>query len=367
MRILLVSMDFPPTVGGIAAHVYELARALVARGQEVAVLTRAQRGAARPERVDGIRIFELRLRLAKPFYGWQIERALSRTVAAFQPALIHVHGLGPLKSYRRRPVPLVYTNHTSGYLQRVARASRRQQALLARLFDLPDLFLAPSQELLATPCPIRAAKRYIPNGVDAARYRHDPAARLRLRAELGFADADRVAILTRRLVAKNGVIHLANAAALVEDPRFRLLLIGDGPEAAAIRAVLEQGFAGRYRMLGALTHEAILPYYSAADVAILPSLMEATSISGLEAMACCLPLVGTRVGGIPDLIEEGVTGWLCAPAEPAALAQAISLALAADLSAFGQKARARVEAKFAWPEIARQTLAAYRTVLPAPA
>ncbi len=91
--------------------------------------------------------------------------------------------------------------------------------------------------------------------------------------------------------------------------------------------------------------------------------MEATSISGLEAMATSLPLVGTRVGGIPDLIEDGRNGFLCEPADENDLAESIDRLLGCDLRSFGKASREMVETRFAWPQIARRTVEAYETIL----
>jgi glycosyltransferase involved in cell wall biosynthesis len=91
--------------------------------------------------------------------------------------------------------------------------------------------------------------------------------------------------------------------------------------------------------------------------------MEATSISGLEAMASSLPLVGTRVGGIPDLIEDGKNGFLCEPANDADLAAKIDKLMSMNLKSFGAHSREMVEKHFAWPQIARSTVRAYETVL----
>ena len=80
-------------------------------------------------------------------------------------------------------------------------------------------------------------------------------------------------------------------------------------------------------------------------------------------MASSLPLVGTRVGGIPDLIEEGKNGFLCNPADGEDLAEKINTLLDVDLKAFGAHSREMVENDFAWPQIARRTLKAYETVV----
>jgi len=360
----MVSLDFPPTVGGIAAHVYELSKALCALGQRVAVITRAKGESAVGEaKHDGIDVTRIALRWAAPLYARQINRCIREKCVTFEPDVIHVHGMAPLEGYDVERVPLAYTNHTSGYLERIAKGGARRMALLERSFAKPRLFLAPSRELLETPFPIAARRVFIPNGVDADKYRFDQSSRRKIRHRLDIDDSALVGILTRRLVAKNGVIHLARAVRHIDDERLRLILIGDGPEAARVRECLECHFAGRFHMAGAMRHEEIVPFYSAADFSVLPSLMEATSISGLEAMACSLALVGTRVGGIPELVEDGVNGYLCEPGDERDLAEKITRLLAGDVAGFGARSRALVEERFAWPQIARRTLAAYESIL----
>jgi glycosyltransferase involved in cell wall biosynthesis len=119
--------------------------------------------------------------------------------------------------------------------------------------------------------------------------------------------------------------------------------------------------------LGAVANIDMPEIYRAADFCLLPSLMEATSIAGLEAMATGRALVGTRVGGIPALIDDGVTGLLVPPRDPPAIAAAVN-ALAHNRERcvqMGHAARARVEAQFAWPRIAERTVRAYRETLAA--
>lgn len=236
--------------------------------------------------------------------------------------------------------------------------------MLRKYFSKVDLFLAPSRELLETPFTIKAEKHYIPNGVDSGKFAHNRVAREQLRHDLKIDDAEKVCIITRRLVDKNGVIHLARAARHLKDKNIRFLVIGDGPE----RKAVEQEFKHSYpetqvHFMGAKTHAEIIDFYSAADFSVLPSLMEATSISGLEAMAAGLPLVGSEVGGIPDLIATGTSGYLCKPGDSIDLANKINLLLTNDLQAMGQHARQRAVTKFDWQEISRQTQAAYQTIL----
>lgn len=363
MHILTVSLDYPPTVGGISAHVFELCQALVALGHETTVLTKKQPALSQPEQiVDGVRLVPLPPRRIGPLYGRTINKMIDRAIVAYQPDIVHIHGMRPLEFLTPKPVPIIYTNHTSGFLKRLQKGGYRITRM-KRLFAPLDLFLAPSEELLRLPFDIRAPKKFISNGIVPDRFVPDPATRAHLRDTFALKQTDKLAIVTRRMVEKNGLIYLAEAMAHVTNPDLKLLFIGDGPEQAAVQAALEKHFAGRYFMLGAMQHSEIVPYYSAADLSILPSLMEATSISCLEAMAASLPIICTSVGGLPFLVHDAVNGYLADPASPTALATCLDKLLADDLTPLGAASRRLVEEKFSWHEIAKQNVEAYAQVL----
>ena len=92
----------------------------------------------------------------------------------------------------------------------------------------------------------------------------------------------------------------------------RLLLVGDGPElATAYRLARELGIAPLVHSLGA--QEEVVPLLSIADLFLLPSSQESFGLAALEAMACEVPVVASRVGGLPEVIEHGVSGFLHAP------------------------------------------------------
>ena len=94
----------------------------------------------------------------------------------------------------------------------------------------------------------------------------------------------------------------------------RLLLVGDGPElGTAYRLGRELGIAPLVEALGA--QEDVIPLLSAADVFLLPSAQESFGLAALEAMACEVPVVASNVGGLPEVIEHGVTGFLHDPAD----------------------------------------------------
>lgn len=364
MNILMISTDFPPVPGGISAHVYELSRALVAAGNRVTVVAR-QADVADPTRetLEGVEVYRMRYRPPGFLYGRQILGFVKKLLPDLAPDIIHIHAMRPLEWYHLPSVPLAYTNHTSGYLKRVKKGGFRRIWALKRLFRKPGLFLAPSRELLEIPFEIAAHKVFISNGVDSARYEKDYEKGAALRGQLGIGENEIVCLLTRRLVEKNGVIYLARASAMIDDERLRFVIIGDGPEREVVEAEFRTNVGDRVLFLGSKKHDEIIDYYSAADFSVLPSLMEATSISGLEAMAAGLPLIGTRVGGIPELVKDGENGYLCEPADPSDLAQKITSLLAQDLGPFGRQSREMVVRDFDWQRIADKTLAAYRMLI----
>lgn len=363
MNILMISIDYPPVPGGISAHVYELSKALVATGHKVTVVTRRRSGQPEREFSDGISVLRVTLKYVALVYGLQLRNFVRRHLPELQPDLIHIHGMGPLEWYNIDRIPLAYTNHTSGYLKRIQKGGWRRMTKLKRHFAKMDLFLAPSKELLQIPFSIQAPKRFIANGVDSEKFVTDTSKRTTIREQLQLKEDDTVAIVTRRLVDKNGVVYLAKGSGLTQRKDIHFIIIGDGPERATVEAEFKKQCGNRAIFLGNKSHGEIVDYYSAADFSILPSLMEATSISGLEAMAASLPLVGTRVGGIPELIKDGLNGYLCEPANANDLAEKIDLLMEQSLVALGRGSRKMVEEKFDWKKIAEQTLEAYKEII----
>ncbi len=131
-----------------------------------------------------------------------------------------------------------------------------------------------------------------------------------------------------RLVPLKGVVHLVRAlpSLRAEFPELRLEVAGAGPELGAIQnQVSALGLAGRVRFLG---WQADLGSVLAGwDIFAQPSLQEAAPVALLEAMAAGLPVVASAVGGVPEILEDGRTGWLVPPADPVALAERLGALL----------------------------------------
>ena len=361
MRIGLISVDFHPNVGGIAAHVAELGKALAAQDHEVHVVTiPIDTERDRVAELNGMQIHRPPFPKHKPVYTWLTSWWLRRFLRQHPLDVLHVHGLRPLESTKGLPPPVVFTNHSSGFLRRITRGPLERRRLAARLGHVTHV-LAPSQQLADATRAVgyTGPVTFISNGVDTERFHGGPATH---RERWGAKDDHVVILLARRLVQKNGVAVFAQAVTQLADLPIRIICAGDGPDRQIVeRIVRDGGVDASCVFLGNVPNGEMPDIYRSADISVLPSFMEATSITGLESMACGLPLVGTRVGGIPTLIDDGNTGLLVEPGDPSALAQAIrGLADSATMRhSMGERARQRAIDRFSWNRIAARTLEIY--------
>ena len=161
-----------------------------------------------------------------------------------------------------------------------------------------------------------------------------------------------IVLCPARLVPIKGHGFLLDAAArlVARGLRFELRLAGDGPETTAVALRIEElGLGDRVRLLGTVPHAELLELYrdGRVDCVVLPSLHEGISVALMEAMAHSVPVVATRVGGVPELLDGGA-GLLVPPEDPAALAEALELLLVSPSArvAVGEAGRRRVEEEF---------------------
>jgi N-acetyl-alpha-D-glucosaminyl L-malate synthase BshA len=146
--------------------------------------------------------------------------------------------------------------------------------------------------------------------------------------------------------------------------RVRLVMIGDGPDRSALeRQVHREGLREAVEFVGE-RHD-FVRWLSAADLMLLPSIQESFGLAALEAMACEVPVVASRVGGLPEVIQDGVTGFLCEPDDLAGMAGR-GLAVVKDValrSRIGHAAAEHVRTTFSTDIIVPQYEAYYREVL----
>ena len=173
-----------------------------------------------------------------------------------------------------------------------------------------------------------------------------------------------------RLEANKGfhvlIEALARLSALAGAPEWHLVLVGDGPRRSALeRQAQEAGLGEQIHFVGRVPDDEVHQWYADASLFVHPTLYEGSSLVTLEAMAHRCAVVASNAGGIPDKVQQGVTGWLVPPGDADDLARALAAALSnrARLPAMGEAGRALVERKFSWTAVADRLLNLYEEML----
>ena len=155
---------------------------------------------------------------------------------------------------------------------------------------------------------------------------------------------------------------------LKNETEANLTIVGKAPVDGQYPSALirEYGLEDRVRFTGRLDAEELVRRYSAAEVAVVPSLYEGFGFPAAEAMSCEAPLVATRGGALPEVTgEDGQAAMLVPPADPGALAAAIKRLLGDELlrKRMGEAGRKRVEREFTWREAAKKVVDVYQELL----
>ncbi|MCW8138158.1 MAG: glycosyltransferase [Planctomycetota bacterium] len=244
-------------------------------------------------------------------------------------------------------VPVVYTEHN--LQERYHPLTRWSNRLTWRL---QRRGIAVSGEVARSARAHMSAKvpvQVVLNGIPVERFQPDSEGRAAVRRELGFpADAPVVGTVAVFRTQKRLDLWLRAARQVYTGrPSTRFLLVGDGPERETTEALAhELGLRDVVRFAGLQTD--VLPYLSAMDLFLMSSDFEGLPLALLEAMASGLPVVATRVGGVPEVISDGVHGLLASPGDEQALASAVEQLLADPerRTCLTSAARALVEERF---------------------
>ncbi|MCL5256553.1 MAG: glycosyltransferase family 4 protein [Chloroflexi bacterium] len=174
-----------------------------------------------------------------------------------------------------------------------------------------------------------------------------------------------------RLEANKGFQVAIEAFAKLGDRlpiNWQWIIVGEGSQRMElVRRAASAGIAGHIIFGGRASDRELHSLMELAHVFLHPTLYEGSSIVTLEAMAHCLPVIASRVGGIPDKVAEGVSGYLASPGNAEELAAKIDICLSRPLSLrqLGEEGHTRVRKDFAWPEVAQRTVDEYRILLEA--
>ncbi|MDP2005218.1 MAG: glycosyltransferase family 4 protein [Rubrivivax sp.] len=352
LRIALVG-PLPPPAGGMAMQTRQLAELLRnAKAEVTLVQSNAPYRPAFVGRLPGARAL---FRLLP--YLWALWRAAGRSdllhVMANSGWSWHLFAAPAIWMAHARRVPVV-VNYRGGeaadFLRRSQGAVRLSMRRVARLI-VPSGFL---QQVFSAH---GLAAEVVPNIVDLQRF-HPAAARPTAPPQL---------LVARNLEAiyDNETALRAFALVLQRHGRARLTVAGTGPLAAQLQGLAAAlGIAAQVDFVGRVERDAMADLLRASTLAINPSRVDNTPNSVLEALASGVPVVSTRVGGVPFIVEDGVTALLVPPQDPPAMAAALLRLLDDEALATRLAAAGLVQVqRYTWAQVAPRLTAVYREAL----
>ena len=373
LRVALLTREYPPEVyGGAGVHVTYLARELA----RLVDLTVHCQGADRPDAVahrpwhhlDGanpaLRTISTDLSMTAAVASADLVHShtwyanLAGHLAALLygvPHVVTMHSLEPLRPWKAEQLGGGYA--LSSWCERVAAESAAAVVAVSEGMRADVLAAYP-----AIP-PDRV--RVIRNGIDPGEYAPDPATDVL--ARYGVNPGRPSVMFVGRITRQKGLPVLLKAAQQL-DPAAQLVLCAGQPdtadladEVAGLVAGLQATRSGVVWLPEMLPKREVIQLLTHATVFACPSLYEPLGIVNLEAMACGTAVVGSDVGGIPEVVTDGETGLLVPPDDPGALASALNSLLAdpGRAEAMGRRGRQRAIAEFSWPAIAEQTATLY--------
>jgi len=376
-RIALVTPILPvpqdPTRG---RFIFETAKALSRQAQVRVFLQQAdylharlpglQAASAQPLRgrlnLDGLDVeaatYPAMPKLSRPFNGWLSGRSVSPGIKAFKPDAVigywvYPEGAGALQAARQLGVPgIIGALGTDIHMR-----SGLNAWLTRRTLQQADAVITVSEAMTR----YTESQHGVPgnqittivNGFNTGIFHPRP--REQTRQALGLAPDEQVILYVGRLIEAKGLRELMTAfqAVLTQHPRARLAFAGEGALKTELQAQIEQvGLTSRIQLLGGIAPSSVAEWMSSADVLTLPSWSEGYPNVLVEALACGCPVVASRVGGIPEIVNEH-NGLMHPARDATALAQSLLKALSHpwDRSAIAQACTRT------WDDVATETLA----------
>jgi glycosyltransferase involved in cell wall biosynthesis len=360
----MVPHAYWPSIGGVERVVQQLGRFLCHQRHEVAVLTDACSSAPRYEMIDGLAVWRV------PFVSWGrskawqfwmnwpgAQRQIQQLVREFRPEVVHLHVTSCNAPYAQLAAssarcPMVVTTHGSHLRALNQQGLQLERRLCENALSITHCSRSALEQFALKHPALESRSRVIHNGVAPEDFLAVHAQRV----------SGPCVVYVGRLDLRKGVDTLLRAWAQAAHEEAQLIIACDGPARFALERLAEELSLRNVRWEGALSPNRIIALLKAAAGFVLPSLEEAFPMAVLEAMAVGCPIVATRVGGVPEQIEDGVHGLLVPPGDAVSMAAAIGRLLS-DRSlarSLGARAAHRAATDFHWSQIARSYLAAYR-------
>mgnify|MGYP001004945156 CR=1 FL=1 len=347
-KLVLVTPYYWPAIGGLEHYAHTIAKGLQAQGWQVEVITSGK--VAQTLTHEGIKIHKLATNLT--FFntpiGFTWTRQIKKLLADIKPDVINIHAPVPsmaIAAWRAaKSTPIVITYHAGS--MRKGRIAADVPIWLFEHLVLPRMF-ASARHIIASSAfvqnsflkPWETKTSVVTPGVDTQRFKSTD--------RTDFSSPVKLTFVGDARDSRKGLAVVLEAMAALPD--CRLDVIGQAPEQPQERV----------NYVGQLAGEDLVSAYQTADIVILPSTTNAESfgMTLLEGMACGRPVIGSHIGGIPTLIEDGINGLLVAAGDADALVDAIERlktdpALARKL---GHNGRQTAVVKYDWRSRIKQT------------
>ncbi|MBX7142927.1 MAG: glycosyltransferase family 4 protein [Oligoflexia bacterium] len=335
MKCLLITNIFPPAIGGPATFIDLLAHKLVEQGHQPSVVCSCEGQVpttSRPFRVTRVDLsrrysYEVKMRLTLLREITSHSRILVNGLEGYAFPILRLLGRHPLlkivgDSVWERARNLGLTNldidqfqhsdvSNEPYLAPIARARRAQLAAAWKI-------VTPSEYLkgLVVGWGVNQDKVVVINNAVEAPTKESSIA-------IPQKSTSIRAIFVGRLTNWKGLETVL--LALVNSPNVELVVCGDGSELPLMSGLARQlKVSERVKFLGRVSHPDVLAWLKSSDVAVLPSLYEGLSHTLLDALAHGLPVIASRCGGNPELVRDGISGFLVPPQNPAAICDALN-------------------------------------------
>lgn len=325
MKIAILVNLFPPKwLAGTEIATYNLAEHLAKRGHEIHVITSHDEGLPIFTKENGFYVHRLAWPKIRIFGAIVFWLNIFFTVRKIKSEIIHVQSIGSgvpayiIKKILKKPY-IVWGRGSDVYLPgRFIRVTRNL------VLQNADAILVLTEDMRKKMTEFTSRKIYIvPNGIDLVEFKG-------VAIKSDNDTAGKIILFVGSLYPIKGVKYLLMAMKNIHEemPDACLIIVGDGGEREQLEALSIQMRIQNYiQFVGRVPHKKVLTFMHQADVFVLPSLSEGLPNVIIEAMACGLPIVASRVGGIPDIIEDGVNGFLVNPESSDEIANRILMLL----------------------------------------
>ena len=335
MKVLIANETYPPQLNGAAVATHRLVHGLAQRGHNVEVV--APNMAFRDEVEDepsnpGVTVHRIKSFPARPLHpefritSWaRIDSKVERIFSRFQPDIVHIQnhfvvGQACLKQGRKFGVPVVGTNHfmPENLLHYFPKPLRPAGSAVMwkhclRVYNRLDCVLAPSHACLKVlrEVGLTAPARVISNGIDLQRYSPAPA-RENIYEKYGIRpDVPTFLVVGRLDKDKRVDLVLRATAAAAALAQLQTVVVGRGKDEAEFRQLAKRlGLEGALVFTGYVPEEDLASLYSLSDVYIGAGAAELQGLAVMEAMATGLPILAANLVALPELVHNGVNGYL---------------------------------------------------------